>query len=49
VTAHLEQLDVCFISGNAGCFLNGVFHTKNEEEIVCKYGSYDISTQKEKQ
>jgi hypothetical protein len=42
VTALLEQVDVCFISGNAGCFLNVVFHTQNEE-IVCKYRSSDIS------
>jgi len=42
LTAFLEQLDVCFISGNAGCFLNGMFHTQNEK-IVRKYGLIDCN------
>jgi hypothetical protein len=33
LTALLEQHDVCFISGNAGCFLNGMFHTQNEKIV----------------
>lgn len=40
VAALLEQLDVCVISGNVGCFLNGVFLTQNEE-ILCKYRPLD--------
>jgi hypothetical protein len=34
VTALLEQLDICFISRNAGCFLKGMFHTQNEKNCV---------------
>jgi hypothetical protein len=42
MTALLEQLDVCFIPGNAGCFLSGMFHKRNEK-IVCKYGLVDCN------
>ena len=34
VTALLEQLDICFIPGNAGCFLSSMFHTQMKKLCV---------------